>query len=241
MSKYTTGEIARLCGVSVRTVQYYDTRGILIPCELSEGGRRLYSDDDLGKMKLICFLRELDLSLDTIAKLMQEKNSADVISLIFEEHEKLLRDEIAEKQEKLGIISELNTFIKKSEHFSVESIGDVAHVMESKKLLKKLYTTMLLSAIPVTILELSSIFIWITLGIWWPFLVYSLVAIPYAVWISRFYFKRVAYICPQCHEIFVPKFWEAFWANHTPRTRKLCCPHCSYKGFCVETYRKEQK
>ena len=31
MSKYTTGEIAKLCGVSVRTVQYYDTRGILTP------------------------------------------------------------------------------------------------------------------------------------------------------------------------------------------------------------------
>lgn len=47
MSKYTTGEIARLCGVSVRTVQYYDDRGILVPSQLSEGGRRLYSDDDL--------------------------------------------------------------------------------------------------------------------------------------------------------------------------------------------------
>ena len=241
MSKYTTGEIARLCGVSVRTVQYYDTRGVLVPCELSDGGRRLYSEDDLDKMKIICFLRELDLSLDTIAKLMQEKNSADVISLIFEEHEKLLRDEIAEKQEKLRMISELNSFIKKAEHLSVESIGDVAHVMESKKLLKKLYTTMLLSAIPVTILELSSVFLWITLGIWWPFVVYSVFAIPYAVWISRFYFKRVAYICPQCHETFIPKFGEAFWANHTPRTRRLRCPHCSYKGFCVETYRKETK
>ena len=31
MSKYTTGEIAKLCGVSVRTVQYYDERGILTP------------------------------------------------------------------------------------------------------------------------------------------------------------------------------------------------------------------
>ena len=35
MSKYTTGEIAKLCGVSVRTVQYYDERGILI-MELSK-------------------------------------------------------------------------------------------------------------------------------------------------------------------------------------------------------------
>lgn len=58
MSKYTTGEIAKLCGVSVRTVQYYDERGILIPSELSEGGRRLYSEDDYKKLKIICFLRD---------------------------------------------------------------------------------------------------------------------------------------------------------------------------------------
>ena len=42
MPKYTTGEIARLCGVTVRTVQYYDSRGILTPSELTDGGRRLY-------------------------------------------------------------------------------------------------------------------------------------------------------------------------------------------------------
>ena len=61
MSLYTTGEIAKLCGVTVRTIQYYDARGILTPSELSEGGRRLYSEDDLRRMKVICFLRELDL------------------------------------------------------------------------------------------------------------------------------------------------------------------------------------
>ena len=50
MSTYTTGDIAKLCNVSVRTVQYYDTRGILQPTELSEGGRRLYTEQDLEKM-----------------------------------------------------------------------------------------------------------------------------------------------------------------------------------------------
>lgn len=39
MSEYTTGEIAKLRGVSVRTVQYYDSRGILVSTSLSEGGR----------------------------------------------------------------------------------------------------------------------------------------------------------------------------------------------------------
>ena len=70
MSTYTTGDIAKLCNVSVRTVQYYDTRGILQPTELSEGGRRLYTEQDLEKMKIICALKELDLSLDLISKII---------------------------------------------------------------------------------------------------------------------------------------------------------------------------
>ena len=94
MSKYTTGELAKLCGVTVRTVQYYDTRGILIPSELSEGGRRLYSEENLKRMKIICFLRELDLSIDAISQILKEEYPEKVISLLIEQQEKLekLRD-----------------------------------------------------------------------------------------------------------------------------------------------------
>ena len=73
MSKYTTGELAKLCGVTVRTVQYYDSRGILIPTELSEGGRRLYTDDDLRRLRIICFLRDMGLPIDAIAQLLAEE------------------------------------------------------------------------------------------------------------------------------------------------------------------------
>lgn len=37
---YSTGEIAELCGVTVRTVQYYDREGLLKPERFSEGGRK---------------------------------------------------------------------------------------------------------------------------------------------------------------------------------------------------------
>lgn len=240
MSKYTTGEIAKLCNVSVRTVQYYDTRGIIVPAELTEGGRRLYSDEDLGKMKIVCFLRELDLSLDTIAKLMQEKNSKEVISLILEEQEKMLKSDISEKQAKLEKLEKLHQLLMKNENFSVESIGDMAHIMENNKNLKKVRITMLVTAIPLGILQWGSIIEWIISGNWWPFIVWLVVAIPYGICISKYYFNRVAYICPECHEVFVPKFKEAFFANHTPTTRKLTCTKCGYKGFCVETYREKK-
>lgn len=241
MSNYTTGEMAKLCGVSVRTVQYYDNRGVLTPSELSEGGRRLYSEEDLDKMKIICFLRELDFSLDNISRLMQETNSEKVISLILDEQERELRDEITEKQGKLERLEELHKSLKRAERFSVESIGDVAHVMENKKKLRKVRATMLLAALPVALLQWGSILLWILKGIWWPFVAYTVIAVAYGIWVSRYYFSRTAYICPECHEIFVPKFKEAFRANHTPSTRKLTCPCCGIRSFCVETYRETEK
>ena len=107
MSKYTTGEIAKLCGVTVRTVQYYDTRGILIPTELSEGGRRLYSENDLKRMKIICFLRDLGLPIDSISKMLAEDDPESVISLLLEQQENLLREEIGERKQKLDKLESL--------------------------------------------------------------------------------------------------------------------------------------
>lgn len=119
MSKYTTGEIAKLCGVSVRTVQYYDTRGILVPSNLSEGGRRLYSDDDLQKMKIICFLREIGLPIDSIAKLLKEKNSKNVISMPLDEQENELTREIESRQAQLDSLQQLKIGLKLTDRKSV--------------------------------------------------------------------------------------------------------------------------
>ena len=234
MSKYTTGEIAKLCGVTIRTVQYYDTRGLLVPSELSEGGRRLYSEDDVKRMKVICFLRDLGLSIDSIGQLLSENDPGSVISLLLDQQEAALREEIGDREEKLKKLSELKAGLKGLTEFSVESIGDIAYTVTNKKELKKVHRTVLLTGLPLGVLQISSIILWITKGIWWLFLLWAAIAIPYGVIASRWYFRSVAYICPQCHTVFKPAFKEAFWANHTPATRKLTCPSCGHHGFCVE-------
>ena len=236
MSKYTTGEMAKLCGVTVRTVQYYDTRGILIPSELSEGGRRLYSEDDLKRMKIICFLRELDLPIDAISQILKEEHPEKVISLLIEQQETVLSDEISEKQEKLEKLRELKNGLKGKTDFSLETIGDIAVIMEGKKKRKKMLLMMILTGIPVTALEVFSIVLWIVKGIWWPFVIWVLVAVPWGIVVGRYYFGHVKYICPECHEVFKPTLKEAFWASHTPTTRKLTCTSCGHKGFCVEVW-----
>lgn len=241
MSKYTTGEIAKLCGVSVRTVQYYDTRGLLIPSELTEGGRRLYSEDDLKRMKIICFLRDAGISINSIGELLSGNDPGSVIPVLLEQQEQLLKEEIHERQVKLDMLDGMKRELKGIENFSVESIGDIAYAMENKKKMRKLHTILLITGIPVNIIQWISIIVWIVTGIWRPFALYVLIAILYAIWVTKFYFKKVVYICPQCHEVFKPKWKEAFFARHTPTLRKLTCTCCGYKGFCVETYGKEER
>ena len=241
MSMYTTGEVAKLCGVSVRTVQYYDTRNILVPSALSEGGRRLYSEDDLHRMKLICFLRDTGLSINSIGEFLNDPDPPRALSLLLEEQERVLREEIEEKEKQLAIVDGVRKELKKIDDFSVESIGDIAQVMENKKNLRRIRVMLLVTGIPVTLFQWISVILWAGVGIWWPFILYVPIAVFYGIGMSKFYFKRVSYICPQCHRVFRPRIKEAFRANHTPTMRKLHCTECGYHGFCVEIYGKEKK
>lgn len=241
MSKYTTGELAKLCGVSVRTVQYYDERNILIPSELSEGGRRLYTEEDLKRMKIICFLREVGLPINGIAKLFAEEKPESIISILLEQQEQVLRGELSERQAKLEMIEGIKRELKEVERFSVESIGDIAHIMKQKNKLRQMRMWITVSGVPVSVFQWISVILWITNGLWWLFAVWVGVAIPWAIGASIYYFKHVAYICPECHEVFKPKFKEAFWAYHTPRMRRLTCPKCKKKGLCVEVYSDKEK
>ena len=110
-----------------------------------------------------------------------------------------------------------------------------------KNNIKKVHTILLATGLPFTFAEVATIAIWATTGNKIPFLVFLPLMIIYAVAISIYYFKSVAYICPHCHEVFVPSFREAFFAKHTPKLRKLRCPHCNVKSYCVETIREEVK
>ena len=238
MPEYTTGEMARQCGVSVRTVQYYDTRGILTPSRLTEGGRRLYSQSDLNRLKMICFLRELNVPLSSIRDLLAEEHPEDVISLILDEHQKALEAERDERQRQIDRLTELRGALKALDHFSVESIGDIAYLMENKKKLRRVHTIMVFIGILMDLLEAGTAVFWYKTGIWWPFAVGMAIVVLLAVQTSRFYYYSTAYLCPKCHSVFWPKFKQAFWAPHTPTTRKLTCTACGYHGFCVETYRE---
>jgi DNA-binding transcriptional MerR regulator len=65
---YTVGELAKMAGVSARTLRYYDQAGLLRPSAVTAAGYRLYGDEAVGALAEILFFRELDFSIDEIQR-----------------------------------------------------------------------------------------------------------------------------------------------------------------------------
>ncbi|MCL1881374.1 MAG: MerR family transcriptional regulator, partial [Oscillospiraceae bacterium] len=130
MSTYTTGEMAKLCNVSVRTVQFYDTKGLLIPSDLTEGGRRLYNDNDVIKLRLICTLKAIGLSLDLIKDILESESPVKVLTLSLDEQVEMLDIEINERQNQLETIAIIKESIRDKTAIPVNSIIDIEHMMK---------------------------------------------------------------------------------------------------------------
>ena len=137
MSLYTTGEMAKLAGVSVRTVQFYDGKGLLPPSQLSEGGRRLYSQEDLGKLQRICLWKAMGLSLDSIKGILESENADKVLGLLLEQQAKALEQEIRDRQHQLKSIQALEENLKSPEKIPVNSVSDMEQLMKNKHKLRK--------------------------------------------------------------------------------------------------------
>lgn len=70
----TVHEVSRLTGVSIRTLQYYDTIGLLKPHGYTEAGYRLYDDAALERLQQILLFRELEFPLKEIKQILDAPN-----------------------------------------------------------------------------------------------------------------------------------------------------------------------
>ena len=73
---YTAGEIAKIAGVSHRTIRFYDVKGLLKPVSYSEAGYRYYNQESLAVLQKIPMLKYLGFSLQQIEKMIHDDISA---------------------------------------------------------------------------------------------------------------------------------------------------------------------
>jgi len=68
-SGFTSREVVALTGITLRQLQWWDERGIVVPAR--DGHRRLYSAEDLSEVAVICELRRRGFSLQRVRKVMR--------------------------------------------------------------------------------------------------------------------------------------------------------------------------
>lgn len=69
------GELAERTDLSLRTIRHYDQIGLLTPSGRSEGGFRLYTDDDFDRLMLIRRMKPLGYSLEQMGDLLHALDS----------------------------------------------------------------------------------------------------------------------------------------------------------------------
>ena len=70
--EYLIGEVARLTGVTVRTLHHYDELGLLVPSGRTAAGYRRYAYADLVRLQQVLGYRSLGLSLEEIAAILDD-------------------------------------------------------------------------------------------------------------------------------------------------------------------------
>ncbi|KNE20307.1 MerR family transcriptional regulator [Virgibacillus pantothenticus] len=73
---YTIGKLSKKTGVTVRTLDYYDEIGLLQPQSTTEGGHRLYGEEEVFRLEQILSLKFLGFSLDKIQCILQEPSNS---------------------------------------------------------------------------------------------------------------------------------------------------------------------
>lgn len=89
---YTVAKLAKLSGVSIRTLHWYDEVGLLKPAYHGCNGYRYYEEKELLTLQQILFFRELGFELKQIKKILGKSDFDQLVAL--SSHRKVLQKEL---------------------------------------------------------------------------------------------------------------------------------------------------
>lgn len=132
---WKVGELARLTGVSVRTLHHYHNLGLLCPSERSESGYRLYAAGDIARLQQIKSLRQMGFSLEDVRACLERIVFSP--EHIIELHLARAKEQIALQQQLCARLEAVRAHMSTRQTVSVE---EFLKITEAITMIEKYYT-----------------------------------------------------------------------------------------------------
>ncbi|MGH2499675.1 MAG: MerR family transcriptional regulator [Candidatus Limnocylindria bacterium] len=127
LGRFRIGELAARLGLTERTIRYYEELGLLDSVKRLEGGQRVYTDDDVRRLRFILKLKMLGLSLQEMLELERlyraHRSNRDVLPRLVE----LLDLHLAATADRIGELAALRDEIRSyREHVAQRLLAESA-------------------------------------------------------------------------------------------------------------------
>ncbi|MEG0593552.1 MAG: MerR family transcriptional regulator [Coprobacillus sp.] len=230
---YTTGEVAKLCHISIRTVQYYDKYNLVKPSQISEGGRRLYSIDDIRKIEIVILYKEVGFSLDEIRNIIIDKSNSELLREYITKQQESINQEIISLQDKQKKLEVLNEEIQNSDIENLDELKNLTNRYDRHKVIDRRTYNLLFDFVIILLFVFPFFSGFGKLGM----IIVIVIIGCFVMGLIWYHSANNAYICPHCQRKFSITFIKDMLSlNNGKKGKILKCPHCGYKGSMKETY-----
>ncbi len=136
---HSSGQFARMAGVSVRTIRFYDKQNILKPSYVNHSGARFYTDSDLARLQQILLLKYLGFSLDDIREMTIGNTDYHLLKNSLNLQKKLIQDRIEQMQLVESAIENTVRAIEDEHQIDWSHMLDLIHLTGMEKSFKLQY------------------------------------------------------------------------------------------------------
>lgn len=119
---FTVGELAKKCGVTVRTLQFYDRSGLLTPSRHSDGGRRLYGVGDVLRLQQIVFYKGFGFPLDEIRDRLMSIGSAQDFADMLERQKSIVEKQIEYLTDTVSLMNRTIDEMRQNENIPINTV-----------------------------------------------------------------------------------------------------------------------
>lgn len=136
---YSSGQFARLAGVSLKTIRFYDKKNILKPSYRNASGARFYTEEDFAKLQQILLLKYLGLSLEDIKELAIDTSDQHLLLNSLKLQKKLVKDRMEQLQLVEAAINDTVSTMEQEQQVDWSHMLELIHLTGMEKSLKSQY------------------------------------------------------------------------------------------------------